>query len=358
MNQINKNINKSKTLSSKFYCNGNIFEEFKKVFEESLQPICSIGELSKITVYPFTYFANFLNEELIITNYNDDYLCMPNICTHRGHILNECSLNTLSLQCKYHGRTFNLNGELKNAPGFKNALDFPSKNDNLECIPIFNWNNFLFISLSKDSKVFDVLSQIDSILPAFPYNELSKTPIKKEYTIDCHWALYCDNYLEGFHIPYVHKGLNNDMIWDKYETQILDRVVLQKAKSQDLKEIIPYDEDKDNYAYYFFIFPNIMINYYKWGISINIVEPISHNKTMIKYMIYNLKEEKIPEGSSSSVDTIELEDQNVVLSVQKGIKSRYYDRGRFSPDMEKGVHYFHRLISENLVKLNKDFKNI
>ena len=79
---------------------------------------------------------------------------------------------------------------------------------------------------------------------------------------------------------------------------------------------------------------------------------------MIKYMIYNLKEEKIPEGSSSSVDTIELEDQNVVLSVQKGIKSRYYDRGRFSPDMEKGVHYFHRLISENLVKLNKDFKNI
>ena len=59
MNQINKNINKSKTLSSKFYCDGNIFEEFKKVFEESLQPICSIGELSKITVYPFNIFKKF-----------------------------------------------------------------------------------------------------------------------------------------------------------------------------------------------------------------------------------------------------------------------------------------------------------
>ncbi len=93
-----------------------------------------------------------------------------------------------------------------------------------------------------------------------------------------------------------------------------------------------------------------MINYYRWGISINIIEPISKNRTRIKYRIYNLKGRNIPENSLSSVDTVESEDQRVVLNVQKGIKSRYYKPGRFSPDLEKGVHYFHRLISEKILK--------
>ena len=117
--------------------------------------------------------------------------------------------------------------------------------------------------------------------------------------------------------------------------------------------MILYDGNDNIYAYYFFIFPNIMINYYSWGISINIVEPISPTRTRIKYMIYGLNGEKIPKDSSSSVDTVELEDQEVVLSVQKGIKSRYYKSARFSPKMEKGVHYFHRLISEKLLNFNK-----
>ena len=91
-----------------------------------------------------------------------------------------------------------------------------------------------------------------------------------------------------------------------------------------------------------------MLNYYKWGLSINIIEPISKEKTRVKYMTYHLKGEKIPSDSSSSVDSVEIEDQAVVTSVQQGIKSANYHRGRFSPDLEKGVHYFHKLISEKL----------
>ena len=65
-------------------------------------------------------------------------------------------------------------------------------------------------------------------------------------------------------------------------------------------------------------------------------------------MIYNLKNHSVPSNSSSSVDKVELEDQEVVLSVQKGIKSNFYDRGRYSVKHEKGVHHFHRLISQYL----------
>ena len=36
----------------------------------------------------------------------------------------------------------------------------------------------------------------------------------------------------------------------------------------------------------------------------------------------------------------------VVEAVQEGIRSRYYERGRYSPKRETGTHYFHRLIGK------------
>ena len=42
---------------------------------------------------------------------------------------------------------------------------------------------------------------------------------------------------------------------------------------------------------------------------------------------------------------VELEDQAVVQSVQQGIKSRYYSRGRYSTTFETGVHHFHKILA-------------
>ena len=348
MIEINKNIKKARTLPSKFYLEARFFNKSKNIFRNSIQPICSIHELENISLYPVEYFPDYLNENLVVTKKDKTFQCISNVCTHRGHLLTECTSNTSILKCRYHGRTFGLDGKLKKAPGFDDALDFPIDRDHLKSASIYDWNGFLFLSLSESEKVFETLTQIDEVLPKFPYKDLCKKPLKSEYEIDCHWALYCDNYLEGFHIPYVHKGLNSDMDWKKYETHILNEIVLQTAISKDSRNIISYDEKNKMYAYYFFIFPNIMLNYYNWGLSINIIEPIAKEKTRVKYMIYNLKNHSVPSNSSSSVDKVELEDQEVVLSVQKGIKSVNYESGRFSPTLEKGVHYFHKLISERI----------
>ena len=57
-------------------------------------------------------------------------------------------------------------------------------------------------------------------------------------------------------------------------------------------------------------------------------------------------------NSPSSLNIVELEDQEVVLNVQKGVESKYYKSGRFSPNLEQGVHYFHRLISKKIFNLS------
>ena len=67
--------------------------------------------------------------------------------------------------------------------------------------------------------------------------------------------------------------------------------------------------------------------------------------TKIKFLSYIWDESKLNFGAGAELDKVEKEDEEIVELVQKGVKSRFYDRGHFSPSMEKGVHHFHLLLS-------------
>ena len=51
-----------------------------------------------------------------------------------------------------------------------------------------------------------------------------KYSAERSQRISCkaHWAFICDNYLEGFHIPYVHQALNKVIDYGQYETHLFD----------------------------------------------------------------------------------------------------------------------------------------
>ena len=87
-----------------------------------------------------------------------------------------------------------------------------------------------------------------------------------------------------------------------------------------------------------------MLNFYSWGLSLNIIEPINKNKSRIRFLSYPIGNNTHPTDIASSLDKVEKEDQEVVCNVHKGMKSQFYNRGRYSVKHEKGVHHFHRLI--------------
>ena len=92
-----------------------------------------------------------------------------------------------------------------------------------------------------------------------------------------------------------------------------------------------------------------MLNVYTWGVQINTVIPISKDycKVVFDYFIADEVEwERF--GKDALAEKVEREDEYVVESVQKGMQSRFYTNGRYSVSREKGVHHFHRLISEYL----------
>jgi len=113
----------------------------------------------------------------------------------------------------------------------------------------------------------DVLSGVDA--SDFAYDELKLTSTKT-YDVDAHWALYCENYLEGFHIPYVHKSLNEIVDYGTYTTEAFRYSSVQTG----------LDDGGNVAAKYLFVFPNLMFNFYPWGISVNVVRPVSPSKSV------------------------------------------------------------------------------
>lgn len=353
---IDKNIEIAKTPPSSFYTSKSTFEKSKSIFENSYQFACHQSELVKSTSIPFNLFKDWIDIPLVITNDNNKIFCLSNVCTHRGNIVCNKKDHKNKLICNYHGRSFNLDGSVNYAPGFKKTKNFPSKDDSLDKnINLINWNGLLFINAGQNKSILNGLNEISSMVDWYPFEQLSfDKEASNTYTIDAHWALYCENYLEGFHIAYVHNGLSLDIDNQSYKTIPMDHAVLQIAKSSNKENSlggtgkINNFSTNDIYALYFWLFPNIMLNFYKWGISVNIIEPLSKEKTRIRFISLPIKGCKQSSGNNNSVDHIELEDQRVVLDVQKGIKSKFYDRGRYSAQHEKGTHHFHRLISKYL----------
>ncbi|MEQ9021910.1 MAG: SRPBCC family protein, partial [Pseudomonadales bacterium] len=101
-------------------------------------------------------------------------------------------------------------------------------------------------------------------------------------------------------------------------------------------------------AYYFWVYPNMMFNFYPWGLSVNIVRPLSPNQTKVSFLSYIYDESKLHKGAGALLDKVEREDEFVVEGVHKGLKSRYYPSGRFSPKRETGVHQFHSMLAKSL----------
>ena len=359
MKKINPDITEAKTLEGNFYCSDQIFSLVKeKIFESSWQFICSKDEVDDPdTVLPFYLLENFISEPLLLLNNNNQINCFSNVCTHRGNILvEEKTKIKKNIVCNYHGKSFAKNGEFCFMPETDGMKNFPCPDDNLTKIKTANFFQFIFVSLDPIIPLEVITKEMTDRVSWLPFGDLNlRKDLSKSYEIDANWALYCDNYLEGFHIPFIHKDLNATLDYKKYDVELFKYSNLQigYAEENDICFDIPkssVDYGQNIAAYYFWVFPNMMFNFYPWGLSVNIVKPINTKKTKIEFISYVWDESKLNIGAGADLDKVELEDEEIVQRVQKGVGSRFYKHGRFSPRMEKGVHHFHSLISNFLFK--------
>lgn len=355
---VDANIAKAKTLSTEFYSSKAYLEAAKEdIFAPSWQFIGS-KEIAKFSgdVQPFVLLKGYLDEPLLLTRDSEGGLhCLSNVCTHRGNLVayKACS-KANTLRCKYHGRLFELSGKFVSMPEFKEVEDFPGEEDNLPALPLFAWGNLLFTSLQPKEQAPAFLQEMMQRLHWLPINEFTyRGDLSKTFEMDANWALYCENYLEGFHIPFVHASLNAALSFGDYTTELYHRSVLQIGIGKNQEDCFDLPEDSEDHgtnvaAYYFWVYPNMMFNFYPWGLSVNVVVPLSENKTRVEFITFMWKEEKYDKGAGSDLDKVEVEDEEIVEQVQKGITSRFYKHGRYSVTRETGTHHFHRMLAESM----------
>ena len=353
---IDPEIRRAKTLSSSFYTDERFFELSKeRIFARTWQFAGRIDEVANLK--PVNLLPGILDEPILLSKTDDGVKCLSNVCTHRGKILveEECQANLI--RCGYHGRRFDLNGRFLSMPEFAGVEDFPSESDNLKHIPMASRGGFVFASLDPIAPFTDFVDDAAARLDDVEFAEL-KLVSSREYEVNAHWALYCENYLEGFHIPFVHHSLNEIVDYGTYTTETFRYSSLQTGYSSptDLRRGADASSagwsadgaiaDRQIAGRYLFIFPNLMFNFYPWGISVNVVRPVSPAQSVVEFLTYVSDESKLGSGAGADLERVELEDEAVVESVQRGIRSRFYSHGRYSPTREKGTHHFHGLIAE------------
>jgi len=355
--EVHPDISQAKTIATDFYLHADVFRLAKeKIFARTWHLIGDTDQVRESGwVTPVNLMENFLDEPLILSrDKQGDLHCLSNVCTHRGNLLVEkpCKLN--DLRCKYHGRRFQLDGKFLSMPEFKEVKNFPSQTDHLTSLPLFHWGKLLFTTLDKQNQPLPYFKEMMDRVDWMPLNELVFRPdLSKDYFVNAHWALYCENFLEGFHIPFVHAGLNSVIDYSNYSVELFPYASLQLgiAKEGELIFELPpssIDYGKRVAGYYFWVFPNLMFNFYPWGLSVNVVFPLSNKKTKVSFLSFVWDESKLRQGAGGDLHKVELEDEDIVQNVQKGIRSRFYSQGRYSVTREMGTHHFHRIIAEFL----------
>ena len=354
---VDPNIAQAKTIATEVYTSASILEEAKEqIFAPSWQYVGDTGRVPEVgSVHPFTLLEGYLNEPLMLVRDKEERVrCMSNVCTHRGNLLAYEPCKSSQLRCKYHGRVFGLDGKFQFMPEFKEVENFPTEADDLKQLPVFQWGKLLFTTLETRLAPELFFGEMMARVGWLPMDKLVHRPdLSSVYQVAANWALYCENYLEGFHIPFVHSGLSAVLDYGSYTTEVFRYSNLQVgiAKKDDVCFDLPADSPdygKNVAGYYFWVFPNMMFNFYPWGLSFNLVEPTGVDTCRVSFEVYVYDESKLGAGAGSGLNQVELEDEEVVQNVQKGIRSRFYDHGRYSVTREQGTHHFHRLLADFL----------
>lgn len=271
-----------------------------------------------------------------------------NVCRHRGGplVMNRCGHTTM-LQCKYHGWTYRLDGALRGVPRFDRVDLFDKKDYGLVSVHVATWQGLIFAHLAEEPVVslYDVLDGIAERIAPLRLDTLTFHK-RVTYEVACNWKVYVDNYLEGYHIPLVHPELCNLLDYRAYVTETAPYYSLQYSPFRTSDNLYQAD---DGEAYYYFVFPNIMLNILPGRLQMNAVIPLAPDRTEVIFEYYysdvtSASAQQTMADDLAFSDHVQQEDIEICEHVQRGLTSRAYDRGRFSVDCEAGVYHFQCLL--------------
>jgi choline monooxygenase len=337
-------LEKAYALEARFYTDPHWQDiERDAVFARSWQLASHNGELAQTGDH---VVCDIAGKPIILVRAEDGRLNgFYNVCRHRAGPLATCNgKGARKLICKYHGWNYSLDGQLRGATEMQDAADFDIASIRLPVVQVREWQGLVFVALSDDVPPFDEVYA--GITERIAPHDLSMMSFAKRdsYRIACNWKVYIDNYLEGYHLPFVHPGLSKVLDYRAYDTELAQWHSLQHSPLRNNDGIYG-----DGDAFYYFIYPNIMLNITPGRLQTNRILPDGHGHCIVEFDYYYTSDPEVQgrvAAEQAFSDEIQAEDIGICEHVQKGLASGSYTAGRLNPRRESGVWHFQNLLRQ------------
>jgi choline monooxygenase len=357
-------LERAHTIPSLWYHDPEIYEaERQYVFGNTWQLAGRLDQLPD----PGSYFTiNIAGEPILVLRDNDSKLrAFFNVCRHRAaQVMNEPSGKATRLRCRYHGWTYDLAGRLRGTPEFEGVADFCREEQGLVEMAVDSWGSLVWLHQKQGRANGGIAESLADYLKPFPERtrelKLEKLRFVKrqEYEIACNWKVFVDNYLDGgYHVNTVHPGLAGVLDYSRYRTEAVGNTSVQssplRSPDSQVEDATAGRYRIGDFAYYWWIFPNFMMNIYQGVMDTNLVLPLGPDRCKVIFD-FHFGDGETPMDDQFIADSIavshqiQLEDLGICEEVQRGLASRSYSTGRFSVRREVAGYHFHRLLAEHL----------
>jgi choline monooxygenase len=347
-------IERAHTIPASWYVDERVANlERQFVFGGTWQVVARIDQLQHSGQFVTTQLAG---EPLVVVRSPDRQLrAFFNVCRHHAAaVVTEHAGTANVFRCPYHGWSYGLDGTLKGAPEFEGACGFDRAQNGLVPVQVAAWEQFVFVNFGPNAApLADFLGGLVRRVEPLGIGGLHFCE-RRVYSLNCNWKVFVDNYLDGgYHVPHLHKALNSVLDYKQYTIENEGRYCLQSSP------MVSSDADastsatrQGQRAWYFWQYPNFMINLYQGYMDTNLVLPDGVDRCCVIFDFYfdDVSDDATERNRQSIAvgERVNDEDVGICESVQRGLHSRAYVAGRLSVRREAGEHLFHRLLAADL----------
>lgn len=313
-----------------------------------------VGRVHQVTEPGQFVTATVAGEPIVVVRGADGELrAFYNVCRHHAAAVMTAPCGKVDrLRCPYHGWTYDLAGKLRGLPEMDGVADLDKQAMGLVPISVATWEHFVFVHLDPDpipltAFLGALVGQVAPLgLTGLTFCE------RREYTLNCNWKVFVDNYLDGgYHVPHLHAGLNSILEYTDYTIENFERFCLQSSPIDASVQGMTANVRKGK-ALYYWLYPNLMLNWYEGYLDTNLVIPLGVDRVKVIFDFYFADvSDGVMERNRQSMavsEKIQDEDHAICESVQRGLSSRAYGAGRLSVRREAGENLFHQLLARDL----------
>jgi Rieske 2Fe-2S family protein len=281
-----------------------------------------------------------------------------NTCRHRGHELLGVGEQTTrrTVLCPYHAWTYDLDGSLRVAPGFRDHTELRPGEHGLVELPLESWHGFLFVNGSGDAPPFaEHVGALDELVA--PYQPARLVPLASHaYDLACNWKVVLENYHECYHCPLIHPELCQvsppasgdnfelDGAWVGGTMDLKDHAATMSLDGHSDGVPIPgLDAERLRTVAYLGLFPNLLLSLHPDYLMTHLVEPLGPDLSHVVCTWYFPPEATERPGFDPAYavefwDRTNRQDWAACESVQRGMASPHFQPGPLAPAEDAVYH--------------------